>query len=310
MSASRRLVIAFGAWLAWGSASAAALDTVDACTSQAASESKGVVALEVECPGLKAALSETGVIGILPEGWRDTLDADALRDLSALTHRYLDLPTQPAPDPARLRVILDQLAREQVKAPRSWWDSAKEWLRSWFADRDDSSAQWLERLVERLSRSVDLIKLITYVLLGIAVVATMVFVVNELRIAGVLSRRKQPGRFDDATVVSRHDKPGPVLADLDAAALLDQPGILLRLLVDRLLTNGALPAERNLTHRELVTSAAFPDAESRTRFARVSQLAERVLYGPGMANSAETSTVVLDGRKLLLQLQTPGSARQ
>jgi hypothetical protein len=309
MSALRRLLVAWGAWLLCSGASAAALDVVVACAAQAAADTRGIVALETACPGLEAALREMGVVASLPRGWRESLDRDALYDLGALTRRYLDMPAQTRPDQGGLRAILDELADEQVDPGKSWWDAAKDWLRSWFVNREDNAAPWLERFLDRLAQSADLLKAIAYVLLCIVVVAAVLFVINELRIAGVLSRRKQGGIAVDGAVASRSDAVAPGLADLDAASLSDQPAILLRLLVARMLANGALPAARNLTHQELVTSATFADMKHRVPFARVSQLAERVLYGSGTADADDARAVVADGRSLLLQLQARETAR-
>lgn len=94
----------------------------------------------------------------------------------------------------------------------------------------------------------------------------------------------------------------PAVADLDSAQLREQPSILLRLLVQRLMINGQLQAERNLTHHELVARSRFADPESHARFARVARLAERMLYGAGDADPAQASAVIMDGRNLLLQM--------
>jgi hypothetical protein len=309
MSALRRLLVAWGAWLLCSGASAAALDVVVACASQAAADTRGIVALETVCPGLEAALREMGVVANLPRGWRESLDRDALHDLGALARRYLDMPARTRLDQGGLRAILDELAHEQVDPRKSWWDAAKDWLRSWFVNREDSAAPWLERLLDRLAQSADLFKAIAYVLLCIVVVAAVVFVINELRIAGVLSRRKRGAIAIDGAAASRSDAVAQSLADLDTASLSDQPAILLRLLVARMLASGALPAARNLTHQELVTSATFADMNHRVPFARVSQLAERVLYGSGTTDADDARAVVADGRSLLLHLQARETAR-
>jgi hypothetical protein len=73
--------------------------------------------------------------------------------------------------------------------------------------------------------------------------------------------------------------------------------------------SGVLSGERSLTHGELVAHAAFSDPDNRQRFARVSQLAERTVYGYGPADGEQIRTVVAAGRSLLQQLLAPGSAR-
>src|SRR5690606_30123936 len=141
----------------------------------------------------------------------------------------------------------------------------------------------------------------------IAVIGALAFIFNELRVAGVLSRRTAPASRELAETPAKNATTGP--ADLDAAALADQPAILLRLLVAQLAARGILTTERSLTHRELVARAALPDAQSQTRFARVSQLAERVLYGHGAMDDGQVRDVVIAGRNLPQQLPGAGDAR-
>lgn len=307
MSAFRALVFAAAALSGCCSASADALDTLGACATNAPVQARGIAALESECPGLELALHELDLVRYLPEGWRDALDSDALGDLGELKRRYQGTQLQGAPDPAALGAILDQLAREQVKPDRSWWEVVREWLRSWFASEDQKSTSWLEKLLNRLSESAHLITVISYLLLGLVAVAALAFIVNELRIAGVLSRRREipPARDSAAEPRTGHAVPG--IDDLDSAALRDQPAILLRLLVARLMTSGQLRAERSLTHHELVVRSGFTDSQSRARFAQVAQLAERMLYGAGEADADQASAVIRDGRNLLLQMPTGAS---
>src|SRR5690606_6953399 len=125
MSASRRVLIAAGAWLLC--AGAAAQDVLEACAAQASAGTRGIVALEAACPGIEAALRESSLAANLPATWRESLDASALHDLIALEQRYLH-PPPPAPDRAGLHAILEQLASEQIEPRRSWWDAVKDWL--------------------------------------------------------------------------------------------------------------------------------------------------------------------------------------
>lgn len=265
-----------------------------------------MAALEAACPGLEAALRDAGVAANLPDGWRESLRPDALRDIATLEQRYLQ-PASQAPDGGGLQAILEQLASEQIKPPQSWWDMAMAWLRSWFSTPEEGSGSWLDALLERLGQWRDLITVMTYVLLAVAVIGALAFIFNELRVAGVLSRRMPPASRGLAEAPWEDATAGP--GDLDAAALADQPAILLRQLVAQLAARGILTTERSLTHRELVARARLPDTESQTRFARVSQLAERVLYGHGTMDDGQVRDVLIDGRHLLQQLQAATDAR-
>lgn len=309
MTRARRLLVVAGALLACNGAGSAGFEELETCASQATSDASGIAALESACPGLETALREADLLANLPPGWRESLNAAALRDLGTLERRYQSPPAAQAPDRDGLQAILDQLAGEQARPDKSWWDTAKEWLRSWFARPGTASTSWFDRLADRLSQSIDLIKFFTYALLAIVVVAAVAFVINELRIAGVLSRRRQHRRAVDVIAAAPVSMPAEAAGDLDTAELSDQPAILLRLLVARLVASGVLSGERSLTHGELVAHAAFIDPDNRQRFARVSHLAERIVYGHGPADVEQIRSVVGAGRSLLQQLLAAGSAR-
>jgi len=305
----RRLLVLAGALLVCNGASSAGLEELENCVALANPNTSGMTALEAACPGLETALREAGLLSNLPPGWRESLNAAALSDLGLLERRYQSPPAAQPPNAGGLRAILAQLASEQAGADKSWWDKAREWLRSWFERPGSASTSWFDRFAERLGQSIDLIKFLTYVLLAIVVIGAVAFVVNELRIAGVLSRRRQPRRAGDVVAATLASTPEAAPGDLDSAALSDQPGILLRLLVARLVAIGVLSGERSLTHGELVAHAAFTDPDQRQRFAGVSQVAERIVYGHGPADGEQIRTVVAAGRSLLQQLLASGSAR-
>ena len=310
MSSSRRLAIAIGAWMMCCDASAAGQATLNACAGNASWKAQGIDTLEAQCPGLAAALDELGISASLPEGWRDTLNLNALRDLATLAHRYADAPAPATADPAALHRVLEQMAGERVKPEKSWWDAVNEWLRSLFSNQDAESATWLDRLLQRFTPSTDLLKVITYALLALTVLTAVMFVVNELRVAGVLSRRKRVTSPVAGVSVPWSNQAGTPGTELDTAPLRDQPGILLRQIVARLLTNGQLRTERSLTHRELVTHSAFSDPDSRASFSRVSTLAERELYGLADADVASIQAVIAEGRNLLSNLPLSVSAQR
>lgn len=302
MSALRRLALACGTWLVCQGAVADALDMLDACAAQATERARGAAALEAQCPGLGSALLELGLADALPERWRDSIDRGAVADLAHLARRYRNESTGAAPDTGALGAVLEQLEKERIKPKRSWWTAFTDWLRSWFASRDAGSVSWMERVLNGLAASADVIIAITYIVLGIVVIAAVWFIIRELRLAGWLLRRRAP----DTAVVVAAIEAEPEPRDLDIAAPRDQPALLLRLLVARLRANGQLPQERSLTHRELVSRGTFADSDSRVCFERVSRLAERVMYGTGETNPQQAEAVIGDGRRLLLQLEATG----
>jgi len=308
MPAGRRLLAAILAGLVCCGAAAGPLDVIDACVAAGPAETRGIAALEAECSGLEAALQEVGLAEVLTGDWRESLSRSALTDLLSLERRYQEASASSVPDTAALPSILQQLASEQEAPSTSWWARFTDWLRSLLLREEGNSSPWFQRVLERLVESIDLIQLATYVLLTLIVIAVVSIFINELRVAGVLSRRGKSRAADDRTSLEDEEARADSV-DLDALALHEQPAALLRQLVARLLAGGQLDTERSLTHRELVARCALTDAQSRRRFENVARLAERILYGHGEVPRAEAAAVIADGRTLLLQLPAPATEK-
>lgn len=288
----------------WSCLCAAPVDVIGDCAAQLDRSSKGLTALNAQCPELEPSLTALGLTDTLNEGWRNTLNREGLQDLERLVRRYQADKT-PAPDVGALHAIVDELGREQ--ASQSWWDKVKAWLRPWFESRDSESFAWLDRWLKKLSGAASTIRAITYALMIMVLIAAIFFVVNELKAAGLLSRAasSMPPGSKPRTKQASAERTSP--ADLETAKALDKPAILLRLLVNRLLETGRLQAERHLTHRELTTRTAFDEKNQQEQFARVANLAEGLLYGHGQVRIEDVENIVASGQTLLGELEAPRS---
>jgi hypothetical protein len=91
-------------------------------------------------------------------------------------------------------------------------------------------------------------------------------------------------------------------------AASERPALLLRVLVNTLVSTGRLRAEKSLTHRELGMRAAFDAVDQRQSFNRVAALGERVLYGNRNVPPEEIDAVIETGRALDRQLNVPRAA--
>jgi hypothetical protein len=196
---------------------------------------------------------------------------------------------------------VEDLAREHAQA-RSRWDLLREWLRSLLGSDPGQSLSWLDRWLEKFGVAADAITYVIDALLLAALIAGLVFIVRELRAAGVLSglRSTVVGRVPAAAGVDEpHGEPV-----LDTVPLQEQPAVLLRLLVNCLLRMGRVQANRHLTHRELVARVVL-DENERQRFAKVARTAEALMYGPrlGRAEAVNVEQAVVEGRELLTQLE-------
>lgn len=299
------LSAAFAVCTAFASAQTAPLEIIKECAGRVKPPTKGIIALTARCPELQDALGQLGLTETLAHGWREELTPNGLRDLAALAARYQRGSARAAPDVSSLRGILDQLARERIQPPRSWWDIAKDWLRSLFSAADEHSLSWLDRWLVKLASAAVLFRWILYGSVAAVLIAAVGFIVLELRSTGVWvirNRRRSVAmktRSMNAPMIASGE-----LTSLDAASALDRPAILLRLLVRSLSAGGRLMAERHLTHRELAGSAVFDGPTERQSFAQVADVAEELLYGPKLTSPEQADRVVRDGRALLLLLES------
>lgn len=290
------LGVLMSSWLA-----AAPLDLVRKCADSAPPTLSGVKALEGVCPGLQGALDGTGFDKILIEGWQEKINAHALAELGGLAERY-SRSTWHAPDTASLPKALESL-QEQAPKISSWWQSFKTWLKNWLSRSDSALASWLNRLLDRWSAKTDVsvtfLRIITYCLTALVVIAAVVIVIREIRALRVGRRARNALHGKSSNAITRESDFEPQLFSGSAS---DALAVLLRALVKRLLQLGRLRADRSLTHRELVVRSVFESEEQRAAFAAVAYGAESNFYGPRDRSPDSSDAVKSRGEALLAQL--------
>jgi hypothetical protein len=283
-------------WLA-----AAPLDLVRKCADIAPPTLSGMKALEAVCPGLQGALDGTGFDRILIEGWQEKINAHALAELGGLAERYTRSSWH-APDTASLPKALESL---QEQAPRisSWWQSFKTWLKNWLSRSDSALASWLNRLLDRWSVQTDVsvifLRIVTYCLTALVVIAAVVIVIREIRALRVGRHARNALEVKSSDVNTRESDFEPHFVSASAS---DALAVLLRALVKRLLQLGRLRSARSLTHRELIVRSVFESEEQRAAFAAVAHGAESNFYGPRERAPDSSDAVIQRGEALLAQL--------
>jgi hypothetical protein len=282
------------------------LPSLDACLLHLGADSaQSADKVRTRCPDLQLSLQQSDLALQLPENWPQRLDRSAISDLNWLEWRYQPPPLGSAPSSASLYVIAQALHTQADHV--SWWQDFKDWLRDLLLPTTQPSTPWLARWLSKLSVPAWAASSITYLLLGAVVVMAAWIVRREVLAAGLRAasarRAARSGPGAPAGVAGA----GLDLAMIDAAPLYQQPSLLLQLLVQTLTRRGRLPDERSLTHRELGVHGVFDDAEQRARFVRLTQLAERLLYGPESAAAGESArsidVSVSDARRLYTQLR-------
>jgi hypothetical protein len=285
----------------WSWLAAAPLDLVRKCADSARPTLSGVKALEAVCPGLQGALDRTGFDKILIEGWQEKINARALAELGGLAERYSG-SSWAAPGTASLPKALESL-QEQAPKISSWWQSFKTWLKNWLSRSDSALASWLNRLLDRWSAQTDVsvtfLKIVTYCLTALVVIAAVVIVIREIRALRVGRRAGNVPWAKSSNLIARESDFNPQLVPESAS---DPLAVLLRALVKKLLQLGRLRADRSLTHRELVVRSVFESEEQRAAFAAVAHGAESNFYGPRERTPDSSDAVKRRGEALLVQL--------
>jgi hypothetical protein len=283
-------------WLA-----AAPLEVVRQCAASASPTLNGVKALEAVCPGLQDALASLGFDRILIEGWQQKINAHALAELAGLAELY-SRSAWHAPSTASLPKALESL-QEQAPKISSWWRSFKTWLKNWLSQSDSALASWLNRLLDRWSAHTDVsatfLKIITYCLTALVVIAAVAIVLREFRAldAGRRARRVLQAKESNAMTPQTDLELGLV-----AGSGSDALALLLRALIKKLLQLGRLRGDRSLTHRELAMRSVFDSEEQRAAFAAVAYGAESNFYGPRDRAPDPSDAVKRRGDVLLAQL--------
>lgn len=304
----RRILAAacLAAGLCCASVGAASSQTeiLQACAAQVDPKVRGIVALATPCPGLDAALTELGYADLLPADWREQITGRQLADLAALASRYRGAAPRSAPHVESMQAILERLAAERKSVPKSWWERVQDWLRSWFSGRSEKDLSWIERWLDKLGSAAGVFTLVTFVFVVLVILGAIVYLIKELRSAGVFARAEAGSRPRTGGAPLSGQTSG--LAKLEQTPILEQPALLLAFLVQCLKGGGRLAAERHLTHRELPRVARLDTPDQRDQLTHLAAVAEVLLYGGEPPAVSQVESALRGGRSLLLDLQAAG----
>jgi hypothetical protein len=289
----------------------AALGVIDACVMRLDAEiDEGFARVAARCPQLAGNLRSSDWAAWLPVGWDDphnTLSAKSLAALHRLVAGELTRPKPgPAPDVARLRPILANLALTQEER-RTFWARLQAWLRRVLAPRASASPDSpFARLFGRISVSQAVLEFVSYATVVFIVGLAGFIVANEWRAAGM--RKRSLRRKSTGTAAERERVRHISWQDIERAAAAERPRLLLELLAARLTAARRLPAAAALTARELTRAAELTDTEDRARLLEVALASEHLRYGAHWAAPARLAAVMERGRQLLERLDASYAA--
>lgn len=279
-----------------------ALAALDDCARQLdAGLDVGYERIAARCPTLTRALEHSPWAAWLPPGWKEPhnqLNAEGLRALhSILARESTATPGSRVLHPERVPAVLERVARPDGAEQGGWWARLKRWLRELLTPQPQDERRWWRRLFGDGAIDRSVLRVVAVVAIGLLVIVALMVVTNELRVAGLLRRRRS------GTPRGTVPGGGPRTPDLEAAERSAQPALLLELIATRLATQQRLPPARALTVRELMVRARLRDAAERARLADLAAVSERLRYsGQGVA-AAALEAALSGGRELLAALE-------
>jgi hypothetical protein len=290
-------------WVAW-TATAQDLSGIDSCVSRLDPQLDiGYDRIAARCPEFVKQLEHGAWAPWLPRGWKETgndLSAGGLREFRDLVARESDGGLSGrTPDFRHLKVVLRGLANTSSEGR---WSRFKSWLRSILETRQEPTDEsWFTRLVSHVGFSQSLRQIIAYSALAAVLLLAAAIVVNELRAAGILTRRRDAARRTQLPL-SDSGAEAVVWSDVERAQLVDKPRLLLQLIVRRLSDRGYLPPAGALTVRELTQAARLPEPDDRTRLSELALAAERVRFSGHDPGAERLDESLARGRELLDRL--------
>lgn len=249
----------------------AANEVIADCASRLDGVVTGLGEIEGRCPELAAALQTAGVRPLIIATSRDRFDRQSLRGLLTLLHPAFTT----GPDVTRLDAILRGL-RGPVVQSHSWWQRVWDWLvKHLFGNGSTPEDSWWNKFVRHALGAPMLWTGLILCALVALVVAVVVIVAREIR----------AGRTSKVASVAIPIVPiGPAssqLALLRQVPLAQRPARLFAMLISRLVSAERLPADRSLTHREVVRRVQLEELDQRRYIESLARLSEQQLYAGG-----------------------------
>lgn len=280
-----------------------AVSAVDACLHQLdPALDLGYQRITARCPELVPALSAAAYW--LPRDWNQSgneLSPAGLAELRVLLTRA---DATAAVRTLNLEHVPGVLAALATAPPAhgNWWQRLKHWLRELFTPQREPGARpgWLRWLFGDVALGQGVQRAIVWGALTLVVALAAAIVVNELRVAGLLRRRRpRAAAANSGTALAAE-------ADaLEQAGATQQPRLLLELIAARLAAQERLPPARSLTVHELARAARLPSAADRARLELLGAACERVRYADGEISASLLAAALSAGRELLAAVGTP-----
>jgi hypothetical protein len=287
----------------------AALRVVEACRARLdARTDVGIERIQKRCPDLLPSLASAPWRDLVPRTLRERreeLSAESLRALVELVRGADAQPAGRAPDVAQLAPVLAELgAHGQEGVTR--WERFKRWLKELRSGRKDDEEGLLARWSRELSTSEGVARIISYVGYALLAALALYVIAAELRAAGLFDARRRATARNGPEARWRRRL---MLADVTAAPLAEQPGMLLRLLGEALTRAHRLPAADGLTAEAIARRAQLDAETDRAGLAHVARTSDEIRYGGRVPPEEDLRATVEQAKSLLARFARLRGAR-
>jgi hypothetical protein len=293
------------AWLSWASlalfacsaawaqgaspadADAATKAVIADCASRIGNATTGLAEIEGRCPQLASALQAAGIRPLIIASSRDQFDRLSLLWLEPLLHAA----RAARPDASKLEPILRALRAPAASRP-SWWQRVWDWIVKHLGGEEQKPGDvWWVKFVQQAVGARWLWTSLILCALVALVIAVVMVVAREVR-AG------RSGKTASATAIAPVGPAESQLALLHQVPLAQRPARLFAMLISRLVSAGRLPADRSLTHREVVRCAQLEEPDQRRNIESLARLSEQQLYAAATTPPEGIEEVLAQGEDL------------
>jgi hypothetical protein len=281
------------------SVSAQADDALQSCLYLARQAPDKRLTLAKDCPALFAELQSQNVLAASEPSLSAGLSLSQLEFLADSLRQNETGKTISTDglDPL-LASIVDK--SQDPKTAEKWWQAFLKWLEGLKSGDYEQEYQWLLRLFSALKPSELTQQILIYGSIALLAAACVALVINELYLAGFFSRlrgRKPPLQPDTQSAADSIST--PTTKDFANLPPHKQIALVLEQVIDTLAARQAIPQNKALTHRQILSQLGQNGSQYEMAFAQLVQTAEPIVYGERPLAAEELSQYRLNAQIIL-----------
>ncbi len=256
-------------------------DLVQKClaTAKPAENEEVQVDLKKDCPSLFKALQQQGLIAAAEPKLPDKISEWQLRFLvdSGQSQKQSNQLNRNGLDKLLAGIKVDKTPEPEA----DWWRAILKWLDSLKTGDYESEYKWFMGWLAKIIPSEQTVRFIFNAMMVLLVVLSGWFILNECYRAGLFQKFTRQAKIAKGKRVGVSEYNASVLKQFPTRHLAPKEQItrLLEQVIQHLIASKIVPADANLTLRQMLVYVGKQPGEMRQVFAQLVNHAEPVLYG-------------------------------